>query len=357
MTAASTTHRRRKCDTGRPHTVDTAGRHWTPRWLALAAITVCSAASYGAAAEPSVWQAARSKKTYAEAETLRAASTALGDYYTLDKSTAGASRVRALDHLRVILERDNGAQSQNVLLRFHLATVYNLLLAQAHVSPRTKLVWLKQARDHLRFVTDHPLTNRTLRREALSDLAIVYAKLGAHHVEIDTYTRALTLEPHAESRAVLLANRAESFMAEGDILRAVRGYRESLQAAPSAATFRLHVTTFWGLAVALDRSGNLDGALQRIVDARRYDPADQAINGPNWFYVPAYDHHWYKALGHWSKARSMRGKEARADALDSAITRWSQYIQRAPATDHWRALARRRLHQCQRERARVLTRR
>src|SRR5690606_13296059 len=107
--------------------------------------------------------------------------------------------------------------------------------------------------------------------DALRALAICYARLGRHDEEIAAYAEALVIEPHADVRAVLLANRAEAFMVRGDILSAVRGYRQSLQEAPGSDAAP---TTLWGLAVALDRSGDFSGALERIALARTYDAID-----------------------------------------------------------------------------------
>jgi tetratricopeptide (TPR) repeat protein len=191
----------------------------------------------------------------------------------------------------------------------------------------------------------------TLRARALNSLAIGYARLGMHQQEIDAYDRAIVLQPDPQAHAILLANQAEAFMALGSIIRAVRGYKASLGATPGALMIDSGVTTLWGLAVSLDRSGDLDGALERIRTARSYDPVDARINGPNWFYVPEHDEDWYAALGHWQRARHAKGEgDLMAESYRDALASWRSFIERAPMSDPWLPLASRRLQQCERER-------
>ncbi|WP_437733976.1 tetratricopeptide repeat protein [Sorangium sp. So ce1335] len=194
------------------------------------------------------------------------------------------------------------------------------------------------------------------RADASHALAVCYARLGRYTDEIKAYDEALALEPHAASRALLLANQAEAYMALGDITAAVEGYRAALATLGSLDMFRYGVTTLWGLAVALDRSGDLEGALEHIRLARTYDRSDQQINGSGWFYVPAHDDAWYAALGRWAAARSAELGAARAEAYLQAVAAWESYIARAPANDHWLPLAKARRAQCEREREQTMKR-
>ncbi|WP_437927261.1 tetratricopeptide repeat protein [Sorangium sp. So ce291] len=194
------------------------------------------------------------------------------------------------------------------------------------------------------------------RADAWHALAVCYARLGRYTEEIKAYDEALALEPHAASRALLLANQAEAYMALGDITAAVEGYRSALATLGSLDMFRYGVTTLWGLAVALDRSGDPEGAFAHIQLARTYDRTDQQITGEGWFYVPAHDEDWYAALGYWAAARSAELGAARAEAYLQAVAAWESYIARAPANDHWLPLARARRAQCERERDQTLKR-
>ena len=114
---------------------------------------------------------------------------------------------------------------------------------------------------------------------------------------------------------------------------------------------RSGVTTLWGLAVALDRSGDLDQALRQIDLARTYDFADRALTDPAWFFVPPYDEAWYSALGQWATARHAELAAVRVEAYARAVARWRDYLSQAPPDDRWAPLARHRLAQCDRERA------
>jgi tetratricopeptide (TPR) repeat protein len=242
-----------------------------------------------------------------------------------------------------VLEAAGARRATDPALRFRLAKIYYGLFDVERDKPL-----LERAAEHYAFVaqSDAPLT---VRAEALNDLAICYARLGRHAEEVAAYGRALALEPHSETRAILLANRAEGMMVQGDISAAVRGYRAGLRETPAALLHQLGVTTMWGLAVSLDRSGDLEGALRQITLARGYDPVDERLRSDSWFFVPEYDDSWYTALGFWQRARATEETADRIEAYRAAIAAWRSYIDRAPEQDRWLALATLRLKQCERE--------
>jgi tetratricopeptide (TPR) repeat protein len=190
--------------------------------------------------------------------------------------------------------------------------------------------------------------------EAWNELAVAHARLGNHAREIAAYDQALRFEPHPEERGVLLANRAEGLMALGEIRAAVASYRAALAATPGYALGFYGVTTWWGLAVALDRSGDLSGAMTQIALARAYDPEDRRLSSDSWFYLPDYDRHWYAALGRWYDARHTADDAGRFVAYEQAAAAWRSYLDHAPTTDRWRALAAARLRQCELERRKRL---
>jgi hypothetical protein len=161
------------------------------------------------------------------------------------------------------------------------------------------------------------------------------------------------LQPLPPERARLLANRAEAYMLRGDVERAVDGYRASLALYfVGNQLFRGGTTTLWGLAVALDRSGDLDGGLQAVRLARSYDPQDLQLNGTEWFYVPAYDRHWYEALGHWAVARGDDVlTSVRVEAYARAVASLRAFVSAASKTDPWLTLGHDRLRRCEKEQA------
>lgn len=192
-------------------------------------------------------------------------------------------------------------------------------------------------------VISDPATPPVFLADALSDQAVVLARLGRADDEIELYERAIAFEPHPTSRSTLLANQAEAFMVRGDATRAIQGYRAALEQVGNAEAVVLAPTILWSLGVALDRSGDLESGLDAIGRARAYDPNDVRIKGPDWFFVPAYDSHYFAALGEWLEARRLPDREARAAAYEQASSSMEQFLTKAPPTDPYRPVASARL--------------
>ncbi len=315
------------------------------RSTTAAAALACLLGATTAQAEPSLWTQAARPETKRLADALEEGDRYLNQDIQLRRTEPATSsrRVPLLHRARKALEGALDEHGKDPDLRFRLGEVYYELYG-VDEDPK----WLERATKHLSFVAD-TATAITVRAAALTDLAVCYAHLGRHAPEIEAYDRALAVQPHQDSRAILLANRAEGHMVQGDVISAVRGYRQSLKETPSIRVHLSGVTTLWGLAVALDRSGDLGGALEHIELARAYDPTDQNLSGPGWFYVPDYDESWYAALGHWSRARLAEDRDVRNEAYREAVAGWRRYINAAPLTDPWLPLASARLRQCERE--------
>lgn len=191
-----------------------------------------------------------------------------------------------------------------------------------------------------------------LRSDVLNDLAIAEARLGGQAVEVVTYESAVAFEPTPSARSTMLANQSEGFMVGGDIERAIEGYWgaiETLTFADQRMGFLASPTTWWSLGVALDRSGDLGGALEAIGRARAYDPRDQMLSGEGWFFVPAYDEAYFKALGHWQAAQRSEVLEQKVAEMEMSVRAWRRYVDAAPPSDHWLAIAKRRLERAERE--------
>lgn len=307
-------------------------------------------ASSPARAEPlSPWAIAAEPRVRGEADAARAAEASVMRYRATRRGAmAGGGDVldsgRMLGelHLRDALELLEGAAattSSDAALRLRVGEV----LDELERCPDAIAVLEGVARSR---------ASAPYRLEAWKRLAVCYAKLSRPRDEIPAYGQALALEPDAAERAVLLANRAEAFMVAGQLDDATRGYRDALTVVGTLTTFEvpLHAPTiYWGLAVALDRSGDLEGAFAAIRMARVYDPNDRRLHGPGWFFVPEYDEAWYAALGAWFGARSAASPEERADAYASALLAWERYVARAPASDLWVNIAHARRGACARE--------
>jgi tetratricopeptide (TPR) repeat protein len=314
----------------------------------LVAAIVLSA-SDPAGAEGTVWSRARRPDAEHRREMIAEAQTheILAHHQLLARNRL--DRAGAVSHLAraaLLLEEAGAATSSDLFLRYRLASVYSL-----QDQPRKALLLLEGIGR-----ADPPAP---LRASVFADLAVAYAHLGRVDEEIKAYGEALKVQPIARERARLLANRAEAYMLLGDITAAVDGYRVALAILTADyMMFGSGPTTLWGLAVALDRSGDLDSGLDAIRVARSYDAQDKQINGPGWFYMPDYDRHWYEALGHWQVAR--KGEvvtSVRIDAYARAVASWEEYLSSAAPDDKWLPLARVRLKQCEKERAAFARRR
>jgi tetratricopeptide (TPR) repeat protein len=324
--------------------------------LAAAAIAILAPVAPSAEAAPapapggSIWQrmrrpeAARRQDLVAEAETfeIRYHELRLGRV-KLDRAEAGVLGDMYLGRAAELLEQAGARTSTDPFLRYRLAVVYTL-----REQPQKALPLLESVGR-----ADPPAP---LRAAVFADLGVTYAHLGRVEDEIKAYGEALRVQPLAYERSRILANRAEAYMLLGDVTSAVVGYRAALALLTSDyLMFGGGPTTLWGLAVALDRSGDLDGGLSAVQLARTYDAQDRHINGPNWFYLPDYDRHWYEALGHWQVARKAGVVlSVRDEAYARATASLLKYVAAATRDDKWLPLARVRVIQCAAEHARFV---
>jgi tetratricopeptide (TPR) repeat protein len=302
--------------------------------------------SLGSVATPvhaeSVWARAASKRVAREARAIRRADLALAEEISLSRMPATFRRSLVLKRALRALERVRADRSENPILRERLAQIHYRLFEVEREEE-----YLEGAIANFEAVAAADKAPVTMRAAALASLAICYARLDKHDAEIEVYERGIALQPDPAAHAILLANQAEGYMARGDIIPAVRGYRASLDATPSALMIDSGVTTMWGLAVALDRSGDLDGGIEQVRRARSYDPNDQRIHGSSWFYVPAYDEDWYTALGHWQIARDAKDADVSVLAYRAALASWGSFLERARPDDPWLLIAEHRRHRCE----------
>jgi tetratricopeptide (TPR) repeat protein len=182
---------------------------------------------------------------------------------------------------------------------------------------------------------EHPAT-----RDARFSLAVAYAKLGDPRKEIAVYDELLRSETLIEPRGIVLANQAEAYMLLGDLLRSVEGYREALKLAAD------NVLARWGLAVALDRSGDSDAALGEAQLAIQSDPLGASLSHPSVFFIPDYDRFWYVALGWMARASQRTDRAQAAVAWKRAEDNWIQYIDHAKPDDPWLRSANARRQLC-----------
>lgn len=313
--------------------------------ITLAALAgLCAALPQADAhAAPSIWTRARNPAIERRVQLLGQAEALLLKYRALQvrgRREVVMGRLYLGEALKV-LEEGGAATSRDPILRFRLAEVHFELTNWTKAAPLYESV--------LRSRVSAPM-----RQRAYSELALCYARLDRHDDEIRAYTEALALQPIPSARATLLANRAEAYMYKGDLTSAIEGYRAALLLHTPGQLVSYAATTLWGLAVALDRSGDLEAGFASIQLARTYDKFDKQLSSGSWFYVPEYDVHWYKALGHWSSARATDLGAVRAEEIGRAVTAWEEFIENARPDDPWLPLARARLKMCVKERDRAL---
>ena len=251
----------------------------------------------------------------------------------------------ALDHARALLEDARAEASPDVRLRFDLGEVYYKL----DLLPEAVRVLEPATRAN----EGHPAA-----ADAMVTLAYCYAKLDRPREEHDAYQRYLKLAVDLGPRANATLNLAESEMRLGNLAEAVTGYESALvltaKLPPTSGAHQTAALAVWGLAVALDRSG--EGSRGRAAAARALglDPGLAIISqDKNVFFVPACERLWYLALGAGAQA------EAAPNAHEALVHRRAQelalrtYVAKATADDRWGGLAKVRLREASALRARA----
>lgn len=156
------------------------------------------------------------------------------------------------------------------------------------------------------------------------------------------------LEPQS-----IYGNLAEAAMLTGDLDSARRYYRRAADD-PSDPVSRC--LALWGLALAADRSGALEEALEHAGRALREDPV-AAVQLARWqrlsqrhgpfavlhlefvFFEPRYEIHAYEALGHEALARTAEGS-ASVNELRAALTKWRYFLDGGGNASRWAPRAR-----------------
>ena len=309
-------------------------------WLTLA---LHAATPSAASAEQTRWARIRDPAIGEEARLRERSEKLLLEYQRDRTSTFAETLMTEGAQLRKArLELEGGGAETHASWR--IRALYGRVLFSLELWDRARIMFLS--------VLEEPDLTEFIRGDLLADLAISEARLGQQAVEVATYDRAIALEPMPAARSTMMANQAEAFMVMGRIDEAIDGYRASIETlgiADQRTSFLASPTTYWSFGVALDRAGDLEGALREIERARAFDPRDKMISGENWFFVPAYDEAYYAALGHWLTARRTGDLDLRVASLEYCVLAWRRYLAQAPDSDPWVPIARRRLGQAQSE--------
>jgi tetratricopeptide (TPR) repeat protein len=244
------------------------------------------------------------------------------------------------------LEAADAAASADVRLRFDLGQVYEELRHDQRA--------IDVLQPALAMAPDHPAA-----LEAWLELAFAYARLDRSREERDAYDAYLVRTSDESGRATALLNRAEAEMRLGNLEDAVVGYRDACDAAsPFGHLFETGVLARWGLAVALDRSGDVTDAMREALVASQMDPAEAIIDSkemcgvsPCVFFVPDYERDWYLGLGRAERAKQERDPGKAAWLWKKTEETWADYVSRADPKDRWLSLAKVHLATTQKRRA------
>jgi hypothetical protein len=129
--------------------------------------------------------------------------------------------------------------------------------------------------------------------------------------------------------------------------------------------FMDEVLATWGLAVALDRSGE-SSAVAAAEAARKATQIDLRIRLPGmpgaadhgWrfigdtqkvFFVPAYERYWYLAMGHTEDAKQAADADVAVREWKTVEGLWTKYLSQAVPADRWVSLARAHVKQAHQE--------
>jgi tetratricopeptide (TPR) repeat protein len=253
---------------------------------------------------------------------------------------------RDLDRARILLEQAGAERSPDVRLRFDLGEVYHGLKRQERA-----IAVLRPA------LAEHP--NHPAALEAMLILATAYAKLDRSAEERDAYRWYLARVTDDRARTNVLLNLAEAEMHLGNIDEAVLTYRETLQLTNelpnTPSVLETGILAVWGLAVALDRSGDPYGALEQARLATRLDQEERLIGkGANVFFVPEYERDWYLALAATVHAREEKKPREALKHWLNAEAHWDTYVTQGTRNgDRWLAIARRHRDQVRVQRVAV----
>jgi tetratricopeptide (TPR) repeat protein len=290
---------------------------------------------------PSVWDRARDPEA-ADAFALHAQVEARLASRGMGREDLDEAELRSA---LTMLERGGAERGRSPLLRLDLGNVYEGLRNYARAA--------KVYKSLIADFPDHPVTER-----AWLYLAFACGHLGDHDCEQRAYIEVLRRETEELRRATPLLNLAETQMHLGDLKEAIAGYREALRIAGRTAARDTAPLATWGLAVALDRSGDRAEAERQARFALEIERSmglqGSLLHSDRVFFVPEWEIKWYDGLAAIAFARQ-------ASAGREAITFWraaersfEAYVKAAEGKeDRWLPLAKVRLAQIKSERARA----
>lgn len=189
--------------------------------------------------------------------------------------------------VRTLLERYNAAESKDLRLRFDLGSIYDELKDY----DKAAMILGAALAQH----PEHPAAEA-----AWSVLASACGHTGDRDCERRAYNEQLKYSTEDIRRGTPTLNLAETEMHSGNLREAIDGYREALRLSARDSSATLAPLAVWGLAVALDRSGDRLGAEKEARFARDLEHSmgmQNLLRSRHVFFFPAYEVHWYEGLG------------------------------------------------------------
>lgn len=305
---------------------------------ALASLAFVIAPAALADTPPSVWDRARDRASAEAFDLHQAVQRRLLATSVTEVDFGERGRVLAM------LERAGAERSRSPLLRFDLGLVYSLLEDHGRAA--------EVLRAAIAYCPSHPLVDQAWLR-----LAFACGHLGDHDCERRAYAEVLWRETEEIYRATPTLNLAETQMHLGDLKEAVDGYREALRIAGRVPGRETAPLATWGLAVALDRSGDRAGAEKEArfaVELERSMGLPHLLRSKDVFFVPDYEIHWYEGLGAAARARVAPTARAALDLWRQAERSFGEYVRAGEGKgDRWLPIAKARLAQAKGERERA----
>lgn len=308
----------------------------------VAAALVAGASAAAADTPMSRWDRARDPDAY-EDEKLHLSAQRMLVQLEIARRLRSDLFDRFTRDLKLSLESWNAASSRDPRLRFD----YGQLLEQRGEHLRAIEV-LKPA---LAMAPDHPAAET-----AWWFLGVACGHVGEYACEHEAYVALLRLRTEDHRRLTPMLNLAEVEMHMGRLKDSIAQYQETLRTAARLPTDETTPLAQWGLAVALDRSGDRAAAEReagRAVELERSMHREGLLHSSGVFFHPDYEVHWYDGLGAIARARAASSAHDAAIHWSEAERKFAAYVRGAEAragADRWLGAAKARLAYCKAER-------
>jgi tetratricopeptide (TPR) repeat protein len=258
----------------------------------------------------------------------------------------GPDKELRLEAALALLQESDAAHSPDVRLRYDLGMVYQRLAdLQERVDLRLRAVDML-----VPALAAGP--DDVAATDAMEALVYAYAKLNRPHEELAVWRLYIPRLLNDGARAMAMMNMGEAEMRLGRVDDALGTFREVLRLCgdlpSSIGASSTYVLTLWDLAVALDRSGDPQGALASAAKASlmkvgNSSGRDLVEHDPQVFFIPEWERDWYIALSDASLARLADDARDATRLWAEAERHWDIYVERSSAAggaDPWLAIGR-----------------